>query len=200
MDLHGWVGFGSGFLLLTPRLGCFQGYALTTFVNRVLLSGALPLLSSLTFQIRSFVTSSFCSSISSRGSYLSQSLNVGRDVQQRQCPRMRIKEAEGRQSDRSVPISMDKCVCVCLCLTAPPFFHRNSCVLELGINTTLTGREGDCVAPQLYLDRPFLFLLNVTAIDIEPVREEPANRESRWRIIRFPQRKVSCKECLHPFL
>lgn len=33
------------------------------------------------------------------------------------------------------------------------------------------------MVPQLFLVRPFLFLLNVTAIDIEPVREEPANPE-----------------------
>lgn len=78
MDLHGWIGFGSGFLLLKPQLGCFLGRALTTFVSRVLLSGALLLLSSLVFQIRSFVTSSFCSSIASRGSYPSRM--VGRDV------------------------------------------------------------------------------------------------------------------------
>lgn len=78
VDLHGWIGFGSGVLLLKPQLGCFLGCALTTFVSRVLLSGALPLLSSLVFQIRSFVTSSFCSSIASQGSY--PSLTVGGDA------------------------------------------------------------------------------------------------------------------------
>lgn len=98
---------------------------------------------------------------------------------------MRIKEAEQRRSDHSLPFSMDKCICGSVpdssFFLPMEFLHG----LELGVNTTLTGREGDCVAPQLFLIRPFLFFLNVTTIDIEPVREEPANPESRWEIMKF---------------
>lgn len=68
---------------------------------------------------------------------------------------MRIKEAEQRRSDLSLPFSMDKYICGSVPNSSFFLPVEFLCGLELGVNTTLTGREGNCAAPQLFFDRPF---------------------------------------------
>lgn len=89
-------------------------------------------------------------------------------------------------------------VCVCVWpLTTSPFSNGISMCLRTGHNTMLIDRV---IVQDLSftLTGGFWFFLNVTSMNTEPVREKPANQESRWRITRFPYRKVSFKECLHP--